>query len=73
MPSKYPVCTSEDVFRALKKAGFWKVKQKGSHVKVTNGINIVIIPMHKEDLKTGTLKGILEQAGMSVEEFQKYL
>ena len=73
MPSKYPICSPAEVYKALNKAGFLEVKQNGSHVKMTNGRRIVIIPMHNKDLKTGTLKGILEQAGMPVDEFKSYL
>ena len=73
MPSKYPICTPLQVHKALINAGFWDVKQTGSHVKLTNGFRVVIVPMHHKDLKTGTLKGILEQAGMSVDDFKQYL
>ena len=68
MPSKYPVCTSDEVTKVLKKAGFAFVSQKGSHAKYTDGKHIVIIPMHDE-IKRFTLKSILEQADMSVEHF----
>lgn len=69
MPSKYPVCKSRDVIRVLERAGFSFVSQRGSHKKFTDGTHIVIIPEHREELKTGTLKGILEQAGMTVDQF----
>lgn len=68
MPSKYPICTSDEVTRVLKKAGFSFVSQKGSHAKYTDGKHIVIIPMHDE-IKRFTLKSILEQADMSIEHF----
>ena len=73
MPSKYPTCTPEEMCRALKKAGFWLEKQKGSHAKFTNGVRIVIVPIHHKDLKVGTLKSILEQAGFSVDMLMDYL
>ena len=73
MPTKYPICTPAEVHGALKRAGFWDVKQTGSHAKMTDGVHIVIVPMHNKDLKVGTLKGILEQAGMSVEVFRNHL
>ena len=73
MPSKYPVCTSADVVRALKKAGFSQISQTGSHLKLSDGIHIVIVPIHARDIKTGTLKGILEQAEMTVDEFKSFL
>ena len=73
MPSKYPTCNSQEVLKVLKKFGFMEVSQKGSHRKLSNGSHIVIIPIHKKDLKTGTLKSILEQANLTVEEFERYL
>jgi len=52
--------------------GFFVKRQKGSHivlVKETPTEKIVtIVPNHRE-LKIGTLKGILELAGVSEEEF----
>lgn len=72
MPSKYPTCTSEEVAKVLKQLGFVTISQKGSHKKMSNGRHKVIVPMHKKDLKKGTLKGILEQGGVSLEEFMQY-
>ncbi len=48
----------------------------GSHVRLihrTESHRRGTIPMHNEDLKKGTLKSILHQAELSVEEFIKYL
>ena len=73
MPSKYPICAPNDVCAALSKAGFEFVTQRGSHRKYSDGSHIVIVPMHRKDLKTGTLKGILEQAGMTIDDFIKHL
>ncbi|MBS3970641.1 MAG: type II toxin-antitoxin system HicA family toxin [Clostridia bacterium] len=75
MGSKYPVLTPHQIIKVLTKLGFEKVSQKGSHVKfkkLGNQTRIVIIPMHDEVAK-GTLKSILEQAGIDLEEFLKYL
>ena len=72
MPSKYPVLKSEEIIKALQKLGYYYVSQKGSHVKYTNGKKITIIPMHYEVAK-GTLKGILEKAGISLDEFMRVL
>lgn len=54
--------------------GFEKVSQKGSHVKYKNPItnSSYIIPMHSEIAK-GTLKSILEQAHIDLEDFLKFL
>lgn len=51
--------------------GFVQVSQKGSHVKARHPDGrVTIIPMHRE-LATGTLRSILRQAGLSVEDFRK--
>ncbi|MDR2595413.1 MAG: type II toxin-antitoxin system HicA family toxin [Fibromonadaceae bacterium] len=42
--------------------------KKGSHAKYSNGIRIVIIPIHSTIAK-GTLKSILIQAGIELNEF----
>ena len=56
--------------------GFTAIRQKGSHVILTkmtlDGKVGTVVPLHKE-LKIGTLKGILEQAKISEEEFMKHL
>ena len=75
MGSKYPILPPQKIITTLCKFGFKKTSQKGSHVKYTksgNPAKVVIIPMHYEIAK-GTLKSILEQAGISLEEFLKYL
>ena len=68
MPSKYPVCKPSEVIKALEKRGFKYVSQKGSHLKYSHGENVVIIPNHYEIAK-GTLKSILEQADMPLDDF----
>lgn len=73
MPPKYPTCTPNEVCRVLKKAGFLLIKQTGSHAKYSNGSRIVIVPMHNKDLKTGTLKAILEQSNMPLDKFLELL
>ncbi len=72
MPSKYPVCTPAEIIRVLEKRGFYFVSQKGSHMKYSDGKNVTIIPNHREVSK-GTLKCILEQADMTLEEFVSFL
>lgn len=49
---------------------FLKFLQKGSHAKYKNynSNKVCIIPMHSE-IARGTLKSILEQADISIEDF----
>ena len=71
MGSKYPVLPPSDVIRVLRKFGFEKVSQKGSHSKFKNNSSptkIVIIPMHDE-IQKGTLKSILQQADIDIDVF----
>ena len=72
MGSKYPVLAPKEVVSALEKRGFSFVSQKGSHMKYTNGARVVIIPNHAE-LAKGTLKSILNMAGIELDEFMKLL
>lgn len=74
MSSKYPVLPPNKIIKVMKKFGFTKLSQKGSHAKYINEKTrkIFIIPMHFEIAK-GTLKSILEQADIELEEFLKKL
>jgi len=75
MGSKYPVLPPDEIIKALIKIGFYEVSQKGSHVKYRkdgNPTRNAIVPMHNEVAK-GTLQSILEQAGISIEEFKELL
>jgi predicted RNA binding protein YcfA (HicA-like mRNA interferase family) len=63
-----PVVSGADVVRALSKAGFGQVGQRGSHVKLKHpDSRIVIVPMHRE-LAAGTLRSILRQARLTVDD-----
>ena len=66
--SKLPVVSGKECRKALGRLGFEEVRQRGSHVVMKRGEAGCVVPMHAE-IKTGTLSGILKQAGVSVEEF----
>ena len=72
MASKYPILKPNEIISALSKKGFILKSQKGSHAKYVNGHRITIIPMHNE-VARGTLKSILIQAGIELEDFLKLL
>ncbi len=72
MGSKYPVLKPTEIINGLKKFGFEYKSQKGSHVKYSNGNKTTIVPMHDEVAK-GTLKSILELAGITLEDFLEKL
>jgi len=54
--------------RALKRIGFVELRQTGSHLILRREGRTVFVPQHKP-LKPGTLKGVIEQAGLTLEEF----
>ena len=53
---------------AQERLGFVFKRQSGSHAILRRGSRGCVVPMNRE-INRGTLKGILEQAGLSVEEF----
>lgn len=73
---KLPGVSGERVVRALKRAGFVELRQKGSHVslekRTSDRIFKTVVPMHSE-LAKGTLSDILKQSGLSLEEFLQLL
>lgn len=73
---KLPSVSGERVIRALKRAGFVELRQKGSHVSLEKrtGDKIwkTVVPMHSEVAK-GTLADILKQCGLTLAEFLKFL
>ncbi|MEA3439341.1 MAG: type II toxin-antitoxin system HicA family toxin [Chloroflexota bacterium] len=68
--SKLPVISGRVCIKALEKAGFKFIRQKGSHISMLreNPYAQVVVPNHRE-LDRGTLRAIIRQAGLSVEEF----
>jgi predicted RNA binding protein YcfA (HicA-like mRNA interferase family) len=72
MASKYPILRPNEIISALSKKGFVYKSQKGSHAKYSNGHRITVIPIH-DIVARGTLKSILFQAGIELEDFLKLL
>jgi predicted RNA binding protein YcfA (HicA-like mRNA interferase family) len=71
VPSKYPILKPNEIIDFLASRGFSYVSQKGSHRKYSDGQHVVIIPMHDE-IARGTLKSILSQAEISVDDLNRY-
>jgi predicted RNA binding protein YcfA (HicA-like mRNA interferase family) len=72
MSDKLPVISGRECIKALEKTGFFIARQKGSHITLRRQepppTRTVVVPDHKE-LDRGTLRSIIRQAGLSVEEF----
>lgn len=68
---KLPVVSGQAVVTSLTKAGFEQARQNGSHVAMVRrepDPKTVIVPLHKE-LDRGTLRAIIRQADLTVEQF----
>ncbi len=67
---RLPVVSVEVVIKILSKRGFIFRKGKGDNVIIQSrdGYRNVVVPLHKK-LKPGTLRAIIEQSGLTVEEF----
>lgn len=57
--------------RALEKAGFRIIRQ-GKHIIMSDSVRQVVIPRHNP-IKAFTMGGIVQDAGLTVEEFRKLL
>jgi len=64
------VLSWREVVKALGKRGFAVLRQHGSHISMASadGKRRTVIPRHDE-IKPGTLLDIIEQAGLTKEEF----
>lgn len=69
---KLPSIRAREVVRVAESMGFGLDRQRGSHAiyyRASDGRRVVI-PMHgTKDLKPGTLRGIVADLGLSVDEF----
>lgn len=74
--SKLPVVTARDVVRVAEKLGFVFDRQKGSHavyLRESDKRRLVILIHKGRDLKPGTLRGLIDDMGLSVDEFVERL
>ncbi len=74
---RLPVVNAKKVIRARERVGFVVDRIAGSHHVLThpgNPSRTVTVPFHPgRDLKPGTIRAIIKQAGFSVEEFTELL
>lgn len=70
---RLPSLKAREVIRALEKAGFVITRSKGSHhrlVHATDATRQTTVSVHKgKDMPRGTLRDILDQAGLTIDEF----
>jgi predicted RNA binding protein YcfA (HicA-like mRNA interferase family) len=72
--TRLPRVTARDVERALLTDGFTFSHSRGSHRSYTREGQRVVVPFHGSNvIPPGTLRSILRQASLSVDEFRDLL
>lgn len=66
MPKRY---STRHIERVLLSRGFVKVKQRGSHIKYSDGTHVVIVVSGRKEIRAGTMSSIARQAGLPLREF----
>jgi predicted RNA binding protein YcfA (HicA-like mRNA interferase family) len=62
-----PSVSARDLCALLERSGFALKRQTGSHCVYFNSKKkrLTVVPMHSGDMKPGTVRAILKQAGLS--------
>ena len=69
--SKLPICSGKKVVKALRRIGYEVDHQTGSHIilrHIKPPHRRLTVPNHREIAK-GTLRKIIKEAGLTVDEF----
>lgn len=74
---KLPILSGRKVCKALSQLGYYKARQKSSHIILKKKLNpeghrTVVVPNHKE-VEKGTLKEILNRVELTIPEFLELL
>jgi predicted RNA binding protein YcfA (HicA-like mRNA interferase family) len=75
MFARLPGVQAKELVRALEKAGFETMRQKGSHMTLHSFVadKTVVVPMHTGEFPRWLLKKIIKNAGLSEDELRSYL
>jgi predicted RNA binding protein YcfA (HicA-like mRNA interferase family) len=69
---RLPRVSGAAAIRTLEKLGFVRIRQRGSHVILKRmgreRATGCVVPLHPE-LAAGTLRGVLKQAGLTIQQF----
>ena len=74
--SKLPALLARDIIRALEKAGFVIVRQRGSHIRLVHRddpIRFATVAMHGSDVPRKDVASILRQSKLPTEESLRFL
>lgn len=73
--AKLPQVTAREVVGVLHRLGYIDDRQTGSHLVLRHPVTRrrAVVPIHRGDLKPKTLRSILADAGITVEQFHELL
>ena len=73
--TRLPTLHPRKIIQALEQAGFVFDRQTGSHFILRHPVTrqTTCVPKHGKDVKRSLMKEILQQAGLTEEEFRKLL
>jgi len=73
--AKLPVVKPKELIRVLYKLGFFEHNRVGSHAqfKHPDGRRITVTIHGGRDIKSGTLRGVIDDLNITVEEFKELL
>jgi predicted RNA binding protein YcfA (HicA-like mRNA interferase family) len=72
MGTRLPICDAKDVIRVLRRHGFVRVGQKGSHKKWRHpdGRQVIVADHGNKAIPIGTLKSIIEGSKLKADDFR---
>ena len=74
MSERLPQVTAQEVLRALTRDGWYITRQSGHTILGhPSKPGIIPVPRHRRPLKQGTLRSIVDAAGLTPEEFKRLL
>lgn len=75
MTPKLPVVTAKELVRVAEQLGFAFRRQTGSHAIYVRAKDQarVVIPMHARELKRKTLRAIIQDLRITLDEFRRIL
>jgi predicted RNA binding protein YcfA (HicA-like mRNA interferase family) len=71
--NRLPALRPRQVVSVLERAGFVVVRVVGSHYQMFNPNRRTTVPLHNRDLPRGTVSAIIQQAGLTRDEFMTLL
>ena len=74
--SRLPSVKGTELVRALKRAGWYEIRQESSHVILGHPDNskLLVVPVHRgQDVKKGILADILKDAGLTPDDLRRLL